>query len=272
MEKTDRYLFRFFIFWYICGVFLLSFDLVPPWLEWANVVFLITAGFLAMLFFYRTYGKILGLVLIGGIFILSMALESFGVATGLFFGNYEYRTDFGPKMIGVPVTIGFAWVMVIATSHVLMKPVTNATGKFAIIVYPVLGAFTATAMDLIIDPVAYDVKEYWVWLEGGFYYGIPFSNYAGWFILSFILHLIVFILTKRHKGWQTDSSEWSFRMAWLYGMMTAMFMAVAVVNGLFLAFFTTLAALIIVYTFYFTPRFLGTLKEGGRYSQQKTGI
>ncbi|TMW73694.1 carotenoid biosynthesis protein [Alteribacter natronophilus] len=269
MNSFDRYLFRFFIFWYICGVILLSFDLVPPWLEWANVVFLITAGILAMLYFYRVYGRITGLALITVVFVLSMALESLGVATGLFFGEYEYRTDFGPKIAGVPITIGFAWVMVIATSHVLIKPAAQLLGRLSSIMYPLLGAFTATSMDLIIDPVAYDVKEYWVWLEGGFYYGIPFSNFAGWFVLSFILHTFVYAMCRNKQEWRDNVSVWQSRMALLYFLMTAMFMAVALLNGLIAAFITTLTALTVIYTLY-----LSALRrlEGNRHTDKTAGI
>ncbi len=57
---------------------------------------------------------------------MSMGIESFGVHTGLFFGDYTYETDFGFKLIGVPITIGFAWLMVMATSHVLAAPMVSS--------------------------------------------------------------------------------------------------------------------------------------------------
>ncbi|WP_035186186.1 carotenoid biosynthesis protein [Alteribacter aurantiacus] len=251
----DQYLFRFFIVWYGCGVVLLSFDLVPPWLEWANVVFLITSGLLAMMFFYRTYKKTLGLFFILTVFVLSMVIESIGVATGLFFGDYVYKTDFGPKIIGVPITIGFAWVMVIGTSHVFAKLLSAFVGKFAFLVYTLYGALVATSIDLIIDPVAYEVKEYWVWLEGGLYYDIPFSNFLGWFVLSFVLHTIIFALGRKNGQWLTSSdSYWHTNMRWLYFLMTMMFVIVALVNGLILAGIVSACCLAIVYTVDFLLR------------------
>ncbi|MBM7097217.1 MULTISPECIES: carotenoid biosynthesis protein [Alteribacter] len=268
--RFDTYLFRFFIIWYICGVFLLSFDLVPPWLEWANVVFLITSGLLAAVFFYRTYNKVLGLIFIGVVFSLSMIMESFGVATGLFFGDYVYKTDFGPKLIGVPVTIGFAWLMVIGTSHVLAKPLGEVAGRFAFAVYTLYASLIAVGIDLIIDPVAYDVKEYWVWLDDGFYYGIPFSNYLGWFVLSFVLHTVIFLLGRKNGVWRTTArSDWSRNMRWLYLLMTLMFIIVALVNGLFLASAVSSVCLLVIYSIDFSLR---KSRNGGIPREEKTII
>ena len=248
IHTFDRRLFLFFIVWYSIGVVLLSFDLVPPWLEWANVVFLITSGLIAMMFFYRSHAMIPGIITISIIFILSMAIESFGVHTGLFFGDYSYMTDFGPKIAGVPITIGFAWVMVLGTSHVLAAPVTKYITSFRWLVYSLYGALVATSLDLIIDPVAYDVKQYWVWHEGGFYYDIPFSNFYGWFILSFALHLVLYVFFHRSRGWTNiRSSFWEIRMVVLYNMMMIMFIIVAAVNGLFLAVGLT-SVLTVIYT------------------------
>ncbi|SDN39170.1 carotenoid biosynthesis protein [Alkalicoccus daliensis] len=234
--KFDLYIYRFFLVWYAIGVVLLTFDLVPPWLEWANVVFLVTSGFLGMIYFYRSQSRILGIMVVIFIFVLSIAIESFGVHTGLFFGEYSYQADFGPKVIGVPVTIGFAWVMVIATSHVLAAPLVNIVHHFSRIIYSVYGAFIAVSLDLILDPVAFEVKQYWVWHEGGFYYDIPFSNFLGWFILSFVLHFIISLVFFRRGEWRNlQHSFWKEKMLYLYGMMVVMFVIIAAVNGLILA-------------------------------------
>ncbi|WP_259457910.1 carotenoid biosynthesis protein [Salipaludibacillus neizhouensis] len=84
--------------------------------------------------------------------------------------------------------------------------------RFKAFIYAFYGGIIAT-LDLIIDPVAYAVKRYWVWNEGGFYYDIPFSNFYGWFILSFILHLLIYGLFHRSGKWEnTGSRFWTSRM------------------------------------------------------------
>ncbi|UOQ46566.1 hypothetical protein MUN89_15025 [Halobacillus salinarum] len=64
---TDLF-YRIFIFWYVCGAFLLTFNILPPWLEWANTVFLMLAGIVAGIYFTQRYG------LITGEFIVSLLL------------------------------------------------------------------------------------------------------------------------------------------------------------------------------------------------------
>ncbi|GEL08472.1 carotenoid biosynthesis protein [Salisediminibacterium halotolerans] len=254
----DRRIFQFFTIWYVIGVFLLSFSLVPPWLEWANVVFLITSGVVSMLFFYRSSSKLSGIFAIAVIFILSMAIESFGVHTGLFFGEYTYLGDFGPKVAGVPITIGFAWVMVMAVSHVMASGIISIVPKLPGLVYALYGAIIAVSLDLIIDPVAYEVKQYWVWHESGLYYGIPFSNFLGWFILSFILHLVLYALFSRGTSWTNRRSRpWKNRMIWLFGMMNGMFIIVAFAHGLMLAPVLSLSLTAVYYGIYY-------IMKGGR--------
>jgi putative membrane protein len=178
-EKT---FFKFFIICYICGVVLLTFDLLPPWLEWANVVFLVTAGTLGAIYFIKNYRSI-GAVFTLTVFTVSMAAEHFGVKYGFLFGDYYYNSYFGPKLFGVPITIGFAWVLVISTSHVMaLRAIPHAP----LLAKAILAAFATVVLDLIIDPVAFLAKEYWIWEGSSIYYDIPLFNFYSWFGLSLI--------------------------------------------------------------------------------------
>ncbi|PRO66756.1 carotenoid biosynthesis protein [Alkalicoccus urumqiensis] len=252
-KPWEHYLFRFFLIWYAIGVVLLAFDLVPPWLEWANVVFLVTSGLLGAVFFLRSSNPAAGLLLVLIIFFGSILIESFGVHTGLFFGSYYYEADFGPKLLGVPVTIGFAWVMVTAAAHAVAAPAASLAPAFPRLVYAVYASLCAVIMDLIIDPVAYEVKQYWIWEDTGAYYGIPFSNFAGWFILSFVFHLLISLLFFRNSVWKnTRSPFWSHKMLLLYGLMIIMFVITAAAGGLILAPILCAGLLAAVYILYGT--------------------
>lgn len=106
LENFDRFIFRFFVFWYICGVILLTFDILPPSLEWANTVFLVLTGVLGAIFLIKQYGKILGTVLSILIIIITFIVEGVGVHYGILFGDYFYNPDFGLILFEVPFTIG----------------------------------------------------------------------------------------------------------------------------------------------------------------------
>ncbi|ASF39215.1 hypothetical protein CEH05_08810 [Halobacillus halophilus] len=227
----DTIIYRFFIFWYICGVILLTFDLLPPWLEWANSVFLITAGVIAIIYFIRMYGAAGGVLYSLFIIVVSIYVEHLGVAYNFLFGSYDYNQNFGLKIFDTPVTIGFAWMLIIGCSHELARGITEKwSGFFRLISFVITGGLLAVTMDLILDPVSYKVKEYWIWQEPGVYYDIPFSNFMGWFILAAIFHA-VFLLWNPVKV--SHSSLWPSRMALTFGLIIGMFCIMAISGRLF---------------------------------------
>lgn len=228
--RFENGVFRLFIFWYIVGVILLSFDLLPSWLEWANAVFLILSGMLGALYFTRRFGTAIGLSLSAFIFLSTFIVEGAGAKTDFLFGSYDYTERFAPSVFGVPIAIGFAWIMVVATSHVAARWMFPKGG----VLYALAGGIGAVIMDLIIDPVAYQVKGYWIWEDTGWYYGIPWTNFFGWFVVSFVLHLIIDGLMKR-KGWNINAETPEKRMLLLYGLMIAMFILLGFIHGLWLA-------------------------------------
>ncbi|MCA0988253.1 carotenoid biosynthesis protein [Guptibacillus algicola] len=238
MYELDKLVFKLFIFWYGCGVVLVGFDLLPPFLEWANAFFLILCGVLAGFYFIRTFGKPIGYSISILIFTLSMAAESLGVHYGWIFGQYNYSGDFGFKVVDVPIGIGFAWVMVVAVTHVLsielLKKMNHSLLKW--MTYSIVGALIAVLIDLIIDPVAYLVKGYWGWEGTSFYYEVPMQNFTGWFFVSLLFHLLLYPVFVRNKIASREAFIfWKHRMAALFGMVMGMFIFLGLLDQLWLA-------------------------------------
>ncbi len=48
-------------------------------------------------------------------------------------------------------------------------------------------ALWMTAIDLVIDPLAANQLGYCRWVQSGRDYGIPWQNFIGWFVVSFII-------------------------------------------------------------------------------------
>jgi bisanhydrobacterioruberin hydratase len=250
---VKKYVFGLFIFWYVVGVFLLLFDLLPPMLEWANAVFLILAGILGAIYFIANYSKAKGFFLSFFIISTTIFVEWLGVEFSLFFGHYDYNSDFGWNIAGVPIAIGFAWLMVISTTHVLAKQIIKLLRtKNKIILgffYALIGGLAAVVIDLVIDPVAFHVKQYWLWHDGGFYYDIPFSNFTGWFILAFFLHVVVYVVLQ--NDWHLDRNlDWKKKMVIVNVLIILMFVILAFQGKLLLSAFITLAATIILIALY----------------------
>lgn len=238
----ENRIFKLFIFWYACGIILVGFDLLPSWLEWANAFFLILAGTLGFLYFLKRFGVITGTAIGTLIFFSTFIVEWAGSDSGFLFGSYDYTDRFAPNVFGVPIAIGFAWLMVMATTHVIARWIVPAGG----LLYALVGGIGAVIIDLIIDPVAYHVKQYWIWEDTGLYYDIPWTNFFGWFVVAFILHLVI-DLTMKKKSLRITSNLPEKRMLLLYVLMIAMFIMLGAIAGLWLAVLltTVLTALIV---------------------------
>ncbi|MDX8343776.1 carotenoid biosynthesis protein [Rossellomorea sp. YZS02] len=235
-KKWQDWIWIVFLIWYGVGVILVSLDMLPDALQWANAVFLYLAGFLAILYAIKKFRDFQGLIISLSIMLLTILAESLGVHYGFIFGSYHYERDFGIQMFGVPVTIGFAWVMVVFTSmshfeFLLSRRKTVMGG----VLYSSVTSLLAVTMDLIIDPVAYKGREYWVWDQGGLYYDIPTQNFLGWFFVSFFIQCILYVLIKQ----EMYSTTWSGRMRRLYFLVIFMFVVTAIVEGLWLAVMVT---------------------------------
>ena len=140
-------------------------------------LFLLLAG-LVVLLGARTRREVLSLASIA---LLGFAVEAAGVRTGFPFGAYAYTGVLRPQLLGVPVVMGLAWMALVAYA-------CEVAGRLRLPPWlaVVAGALWTTALDLVIDPLAVNRFGYWTWTHGGNYYGIPFTNFAGWFVTALI--------------------------------------------------------------------------------------
>lgn len=230
MEKWKDRTYQLFLFWFAVGVILVGFDLLPTWLEWANTVFLVLAGVMGIFYFFSLFPPAKATLSVLVIYVFSSFMEYLGSAYGILFGEYDYTERFGAKLFDIPFTIGFAWLLVMATTHAVAMRITKTPGTGMVII----GSLAAVVMDLIIDPVAFKANEYWIWFEGGLYYDIPWTNFMGWFVVASILHAFIWVLQKEVVPDKTFP-KWELRTYRLYGMMIFMFVVTAASAGLWLA-------------------------------------
>ena len=126
----------------------------------------------------------IGLMLI---FLFGLIVEILGVNYGLFFGEYSYGANLGPKIYEVPYVIGFNWVLlIIATGSVSDKLIKGKE------IYKILFAsFLMILIDLFIEKSAPKL-DFWEFVISP----VPFSNYLWWFIFSLCFQYIFFKTVK----------------------------------------------------------------------------
>jgi len=118
---------------------------------------------------------------------LGFTAEFIGVRTGLPFGRYYFTDMLGPKILGVvPRVMPLAWCNIAFPSHVIASGAFPKRPLFRCL----LGAWLMLVWDLSLDPFMTHVYPYWVWKNPGLYYGIPLSNFAGWFFVG-VLAMVV---------------------------------------------------------------------------------
>lgn len=149
---------------------------------WFAAAFLTLAG-LIVLAGACTRGERLSLL---GVALLGFTVEVLGVRLGVPFGAYSYTDALGPKLLGVPPAVAFAW-MTLAAYVKQMVARFDLAPRTEILV----AAVWLTAIDLLIDPLAANQLGYWRWEVKGAFYGVPLTNFAGWLIVSLLFFRIL---------------------------------------------------------------------------------
>ncbi|TSD95266.1 carotenoid biosynthesis protein [Gordonia rubripertincta] len=160
----------------------------------ASVVLLASASALHLAA-TRGFGAAIALVVIAG--GGGLLAEAIGVSTGFPFGTYAYTDGLGLKVLGVPVLVPLAWIMMSWPALAVTRRLVGATrlsGTRARVVTALLGAYALTAWDVFLDPQMVD-QGHWTWsfptpsLPG--VDDIPLTNFAGWLLVSFLMIAIL---------------------------------------------------------------------------------
>lgn len=136
--------------------------------------------------------------------IISNILENLSIKIGFPFGYYHYTSDLGPKLFSVPLLIGpayfstgyLSWVV----SNVLLDKVDSKLQSLTIFALPFVASFIMVMWDVVMDPSSSTIKHLWIWDKGGGFFGVPVSNYLGWFLTVYLFfQAFALYLAKRPK-------------------------------------------------------------------------
>ncbi len=140
------------------------------------------------------------LALLGSGFAIALLFEHLGSRYGFLFGNYHYTDLLGFKAFGtVPVIIPIAWFMMLYPSwRVAGRLLRKVRSGWFVPARIVIGALAMTAWDLSLDP-RWVADGGWVWHDGGAYFGIPLSNFLGWFVTAALIFLAWSRIDRGHR-------------------------------------------------------------------------
>jgi lycopene beta-cyclase len=144
-------------------------------------------------------------------FGFGVIVEWLGKTTGVPFGAYQYSAD-GPDILGVPLLVPLGWW---AFSMIALSiPVRHKLW---------LAPLALVAWDLGLDPLM--VKQsVWTFNNEGLYFGVPLSNFVGWYVSGLVLVYVLMWLEPRLKQTTSPVLRFAFGVqAFLMGVGLAVF-------------------------------------------------
>ncbi|MCB2226426.1 MAG: carotenoid biosynthesis protein [Desulfarculaceae bacterium] len=151
-------------------------------------------------------------------FVVSWLYENCSIITGFPFGHYYYTAVLGPKLWHVPVfimgayaAVGYlAWTLAQVLLGNYQSPLQGKNLFFA----PLVASFVMVLWDVCLDPVKATIAKQWIWEQGGPYFGIPLTNYAGWFLCVYTIFQL-FAWYMRGKNTPSRHDLFGQRSFWL---------------------------------------------------------
>jgi uncharacterized membrane protein len=112
---------------------------------------------------------------------VSYFLELLAINTGIF-GTYVYTSNLAPFIGEIPLFIPLLWA---SLSYFCMIASDNY----------VVAAVLMVLLDMSFDPRF--ALTLWKWAPPTQYFGVPWNNFAGWFITSLVIFALFYLATRR---------------------------------------------------------------------------
>lgn len=153
-------------------------------------VFLFLAGFLYLSIRHQGLGRTAVWLFTG--YIVAFFSELSSIHNGFPYGEYHYIYENlrGELLLaGVPVWDSLSYAFMTYAGY---GAAVFAAPKARLWRLWLAGSFLTMMLDVVTDPVARMGKEWFLgeifyYAHGGFYFGVPWTNFAGWFLVSAII-------------------------------------------------------------------------------------
>ena len=127
--------------------------------------------------------------------LYAIFIETMAIITGIPYSHFQYSGIIGLKLFGyTPFTVPFAYVPLFVGCFYLAGLLSKNRWKII-----TLSTLLVVVADLVLDPAAVALN-FWTFQSGGFYYGVPLSNFLGWILTGFIASTITLYILKDNLG------------------------------------------------------------------------
>jgi len=181
------------------------------------------------------YGPSLGWRRLAGFIVWGCAIGAAGELVGtmglwtydgtpLPFGEYNYTEWLGPKIAGhVPYFIPPSWFAMAIVSLDLARRVTRHRWSSLL-----LGTIFMVLWDVSLDPAMNQAFPFWTYGADGFFFGMPFSNWVGWFAVT----VVIMLGYEGLRGDKEIQNDWA---PWVYALNCLFPLSISLLRDLYLA-------------------------------------
>jgi putative membrane protein len=215
-QQSRSLLLTLLILYLVARIFQLFAGKVPSLL--IVILTVIPPALFAVIHGARLYGSRGSLVFATLCLGIGALFESVSLRTGFPFGHYWFTNLMGPKLFGLPILLALAYMGTAYLSWVLGLNILECRNEPLsgrnLILLPLLASFVMTAWDPSMDPVWADIDHAWVWRDGGSYYGVPISNFAGWILTTYVFYQLFALYVRNRVSIPSPARHW--RLAILF--------------------------------------------------------
>jgi len=222
------------LFLFPFSIYFVAFDKLPVDWQSANQISLGLYSLILFLWMMQNFGFSKSIIHLLLIFSCAFILEVFGVQTGMPFGEYQYTRELGLHVWGAPIIIGLAWYQVVVSSFGLVLFIRKNLNPLVLAFF---AAFFILAFDIVLEPFATQVNQYWIWDSGT----IPKENYISWLVFGFCL--LLFIQSPEEKVVRKNS----WIPVLVYFLPWSLFSLTNIVNGIWLPVLISFVFIIVLY-------------------------
>jgi len=172
--------------------------------------------------FYRARGI---LVFAGICLVVGNSFENLGVRTGFPFGHYFFTDVMGPKILVVPILLGLAYVGMAYLSWtlavIILKEIERPLFGSRVVTLAVVASAIMASWDLSMDSVWSTIVRAWIWRQGGVYFGVPLTNFLGWFVTGYVLYQLFALYLRKRPAAENPLPDAYWNMAVIFYALSA---------------------------------------------------
>ncbi|MEU8399424.1 carotenoid biosynthesis protein [Nonomuraea sp. NPDC048892] len=143
-------------------------------------------------------------------FAVANIFENLSISTGFPFGDYYYPGS-SPRIGNFPIQVALAycslamvcWLTTAAlfdNADQRLSDRNNPARRVDIVALPAVAAAMMTMFDLGTDSVSSTIQKNWIWDHGGAVFGVPWTNYLGWWFVTYLFFQIFALMLAGRRS------------------------------------------------------------------------